>query len=106
MLDNFTRSELDTTCKTLKERYGESAINAGGNGKRKFLIEVSGGVTPDNFEELAHPGGFERPLGDYSGRTTATAKLTRDFVYSCVIQTSILCRLRQFINLYHILISA
>lgn len=61
MLDNFTRSELDTACKTLKEKYGEKAGAAGEGGvigKRKFLIEVSGGVTPDNFEELAHPGEF------------------------------------------------
>ena len=57
MLDNFTRSELDTCCQTLKEKYGEQA--SAGDGiirKRKFLIEVSGGVTPENFEELAHPG--------------------------------------------------
>ena len=62
MLDNFTRGELDTCCKTLKERYGEKATaGEGGMGsKRKFLIEVSGGVTPDNFEELAHPGKSER----------------------------------------------
>lgn len=57
MLDNFTRSELDTACKTLKGKYGEKAsAGEGVIGKRKFLIEVSGGVTPDNFEELAHPG--------------------------------------------------
>lgn len=58
MLDNFTRSELDTCCQTLKEKYGEQASAGDGViGKRKFLIEVSGGVTPENFEELAHPGG-------------------------------------------------
>lgn len=59
MLDNFTRSELDTCCRTLKEKYGEKAsAGQGVIGKRKFLIEVSGGVTPENFEELAHPGEF------------------------------------------------
>lgn len=57
MLDNFTRSELDAACKTLREKYGEKATAEGGvNTKRKFLVEVSGGVTPDNIEELAHPG--------------------------------------------------
>jgi nicotinate-nucleotide pyrophosphorylase len=54
MLDNFTRDDLDKCCKTLKEKYGEKT--KAGDGGRKWLIEVSGGVTPENFEELAHPG--------------------------------------------------
>ena len=53
MLDNFSRAELETACKTLKEKYGESGVD---KTKRRWLIEVSGGVTPENFETHVHPG--------------------------------------------------
>lgn len=54
MLDNFTHEELNTCCQTLKAKYGEKSESEGSG--RKWLIEVSGGVTPENFESLAHPG--------------------------------------------------
>ena len=53
MLDNFTRDELHACCKTLKEKYGASGVN---HAQKRWLIEVSGGVTPENFEEHVHPG--------------------------------------------------
>lgn len=51
MLDNFTRDELEACCASLKAKYGESKA-----GKRRWLVEVSGGVTPENFEEHVHQG--------------------------------------------------
>ena len=53
MLDNFTKEDLHACCKTLKEKYGASTTN---NAQKRWLIEVSGGVTPENFEEHVHPG--------------------------------------------------
>lgn len=53
MLDNFTQDELHACCQTLKQKYGESGV---GNAKKKWLIEVSGGVTPENFDQHVHPG--------------------------------------------------
>lgn len=53
MLDNFTPEQLHECCKSLKQRYGEAEQNLA---KRKWLIEVSGGITPENFESHVHPG--------------------------------------------------
>lgn len=42
MLDNFTGDGVKVAAKSLKERWA---------GKRPFLLEVSGGLTPDNVEQ-------------------------------------------------------
>ena len=61
MLDNFTSDQIQECCSSLKQKYGQDNV---GNSRRKWLIEVSGGVTPENFEEHVHPG------EPYLGRTT------------------------------------
>ena len=53
MLDNFTKEQLHACCKTLKQKYSTQGQD---QKTRKWLIEVSGGVTPENFEEHVHPG--------------------------------------------------
>ncbi|CAD6582051.1 MAG: hypothetical protein CYPHOPRED_001821 [Cyphobasidiales sp. Tagirdzhanova-0007] len=52
MLDNFTSDQIQECCSSLKQKYGQDNV---GNSRRKWLIEVSGGVTPENFEEHVHP---------------------------------------------------
>lgn len=61
MLDNFTKDELHACCQTLKQKYGESGVKSV---QKKWLIEVSGGVTPENFEEHVHPGGSSREMSE------------------------------------------
>lgn len=90
MLDNFTRDELRACCKTLKEKYGASVVN---NAQKRWLIEVSGGVTPENFEEHVHPGKL-------NWRASTDIPLTLNQ------QTWISSLLLQFISQYSILISA
>ncbi|KAL1884214.1 hypothetical protein VTK73DRAFT_5350 [Phialemonium thermophilum] len=43
MLDNFTGEGVKIAAKSLKERWA---------GKKQFLLEVSGGITPDNAEQF------------------------------------------------------
>lgn len=47
MLDNFEGDALVSTARTLKERW---------RGKRKFLIETSGGIEEGNLKERAING--------------------------------------------------
>jgi nicotinate-nucleotide pyrophosphorylase (carboxylating) len=47
MLDNMEGDELLSVARALKERWG---------GKRKFLLESSGGITEDNLKERAING--------------------------------------------------
>jgi len=47
MLDNFEGEALASSAKTLKERW---------RGKRKFLIETSGGIEEGNLKERAING--------------------------------------------------
>lgn len=49
MLDNFTGEGVKVAAKSLKQRW---------DGKRHFLVEVSGGVTLDNAEEYVTNGQF------------------------------------------------
>lgn len=52
MLDNMEGQDLLNAARNLKERWG---------GKRKFLLESSGGITEENLQERAINGayGFE-----------------------------------------------
>ena len=46
MLDNFSPSDIRSTSARLKDRHKS----------RSFLIEISGGLTPDNLSEHLFPG--------------------------------------------------
>ena len=46
MLDNFTGEGVKASSRSLKEKF---------RGKREFLIEVSGGLTPENVGQYASP---------------------------------------------------
>lgn len=50
MLDNFTGEGVKVAAKSLKQRW---------DGKKHFLVEVSGGVTLDNAEEYVTNGEFD-----------------------------------------------
>lgn len=50
MLDNFTGDGVKIAARSLKERW---------QGKRHFLLEVSGGLTPDNVKPYVCNGEFE-----------------------------------------------
>jgi nicotinate-nucleotide pyrophosphorylase (carboxylating) len=49
MLDNFTPEALRTASKNLKAKYG---------GSSRFLIEISGGITPENLSHHLCHGTF------------------------------------------------
>lgn len=55
MLDNFTPEQLGVCCANLKKRYNTQG-GSDSLAKKKWLIEVSGGLTPENFESHVHPG--------------------------------------------------
>ena len=46
MLDNFKAEDIEASCKRLREKCGEQ-------GKKSFLIEVSGGLTMENVRYYA-----------------------------------------------------
>jgi nicotinate-nucleotide pyrophosphorylase len=46
MLDNFTGDGVKVAAKSLKGKW---------KGKREFLLEVSGGLTPENAESFVSP---------------------------------------------------
>lgn len=54
MLDNFDGTGLQAAAKSLKSRW---------EGRRKFLLECSGGLTEGNVRDYVNPGNRRHPLG-------------------------------------------